>query len=87
MEWKEISEVEVQMVLKSSANWRASGLEGTRNFWMKKLQSIHKTLAKSYNTMMQRETEIPGWFVKGKTHLLPKNGRKKTSTTIGRLHV
>lgn len=55
MQWKKISEVEIQTALKSS------------NFWLKKIQSIHKTLAKSY-TMIQSKTEISGWFVREETY-------------------
>lgn len=73
MVWEGITEADIKLVLNTSANWKAPGIDGIPNFWLKRLTAIHSQLARAFNEMISSNEEIPNWLTKGKTHLIPKN--------------
>ena len=79
MEWEDINITELKSVLNSTSNWKAPGMDGIPNFWLKHLTSIHPNLVNAYNDMMNENMSIPAWLTKGKTYLIPKNEKTETA--------
>ena len=71
-EWTDIAEIEIVAAIKKSSNWKAPGVDGIANFWIKNLSSIHKYLTHAYNDIIKRPEECPEWLTQGVTYLLPK---------------
>lgn len=77
MDWKEITEEEVTVSIKSTTNWKALGVDGITNFSLKRLHVIHKIQSIAYNNTISNKHVTPRWLTKGKTHLIPKNENTK----------
>jgi hypothetical protein len=72
-EWCEITTKEVTDAVRNMANWKSPGPDGLQNFWLKKLESLHRDLASEFTRMLDTPTSLPDWFTAGVTILLPKN--------------
>lgn len=72
MEWENIKEEELKAAINATSNWKAPGMDGITNFWLKRLHAIHKPLTTAYNDIISG-TQTPLWMTKGKTHLIAKN--------------
>jgi len=73
MQWTPISLDDLNTAIKCIANWKAPGLDGLPNFWLKYLSSAHNHLVKCFNDIFSGAVELPSWFVTGSTRLIPKN--------------
>lgn len=73
MNWQPITAREVATSLKMSQDWKSPGPDNIPNYWLKRLHSVHESLAKCYNNLIDNPTEIPNWLMSGKTILIPKN--------------
>ena len=74
-EWKEINEYDVTMQIAKQANWKAPGIDGVPNFWIKKSQSIHAWIAVALNKCVEDPCLTPEWLPYGRTVLLPKTAK------------
>lgn len=72
-EWANITTREVEQAIRKSGSWKAPGLDGIANFWLKKLPVLHSHIARSYNNIIEQPDSIPTWLTQGITFLLPKN--------------
>ena len=73
--WVEISEMDVAAQLGRSMNWKAAGIDGLSNFWMKSAPSCHAFLASAMNVCVNQPERLPDWVVRGRTVLLPKSDK------------
>jgi len=71
-EWLEISIAETTCAIKKSSNWKAPGIVGIANFWIKHLTALHKDLTNAYYICIDNPEECPNWLTTGITYLLPK---------------
>ena len=71
-EWMEISVAETTSAIKKSSNWKAPGIDGIANFWIKHLTALHEDLTNAYNICIENPEECPNWLTTGITYLLPK---------------
>ncbi|XP_044760847.1 uncharacterized protein LOC123318293 [Coccinella septempunctata] len=69
-----ISESDLIAVFKRMRNWTAPGIDGIHNYWWKAFTSCHKKLANLLQSTLQNPQEIPTYFTKGLTHMIPKKG-------------
>ena len=53
-------------------NWKAAGIDGIYNFFIKKMSSLHSVLYEVVKTICLSGQEEDGWFYKGLTYLIPK---------------
>lgn len=70
-----ITETEVSSTIKTEANWKAPGLDGITNFWLKILTAVHKNLTSAFNEMFNDKQIIPSLLTKGRKFLIPKNNK------------
>ena len=61
-------------VIKKKRNWSAPSPDRIVNFWWKRVESLHKGIAASFQAAVLGDEEFPKWFTGGKTRLLPKPG-------------
>ena len=73
-EWSGISVAEVSYQLAGQMNWKASGMDGLPNFWLKSVPSCHSYLAAGMQCCVENPDQLPEWMVRGRTVLLPKSG-------------
>lgn len=73
MEWRDITALEVSKQLKRAANWKAPGLDGVQNFWLKSFTKLHCRIADAYNNVIRDPESVPAWLTQGRTYLLPKS--------------
>ena len=73
MEWDSITETELKIAINAAANWKAPGVDGITNFWLKTLTATHASLAYAFNNLIANNHNMPLWLTKGKTFLIPKN--------------
>src|SRR5699024_3467134 len=71
---EEVTEEEIVRALRGSKNYAAPGPDKIITFWWKKLPSLHRRLARIFNSWLNEEQPIPQWFVTGYTVLIPKKG-------------
>ena len=55
-------------------SWTAPGPDGIPGYWLKKFKSTADLIKHLLWKVLDGETEIPEWLVKGRTVLLPKDG-------------
>ena len=71
--WTDVTEEEVSEQLCKSMNWKAPGVDGLSNFWLKSIPCAHKLIAKSMNKYIKWPGGMPDWVIKGRATLLPKS--------------
>ena len=71
--WEDISQDELQTVLKKASNWKSPGPDAVPNFWLKQLTALHQHLLNAYNQAIENPENLPDWFTTAQTYLLPKN--------------
>ena len=71
--WEDISQDELQTVLKKASNWKSPVPDAVPNFWLKQLTALHQLLLNAYNQAIERAENLPDWFTTAQTYLLPKN--------------
>ena len=86
-EWVEISVAETTSAIKNSSNWKAPGIDGIANFWIKYLTALHEDLTNAYNICIENPEECPNWLTTGITHLLPKTEDTANPKITGLSHV
>ena len=57
--------------------WTASSIDGIQNYWWKKLEPVQKSLAREFTKINEYNTNIPTWWLTGRTVLLPKTKHLK----------
>jgi len=70
-----------------SSNWRAPGIDGITNFWIKNLSSLHQDLTNAYNECIKNPEACPEWFTTGTNYLLPNTEGTKILKIIALSHV
>ena len=70
----ELETVKCAYVIKKKRNWSAPGPDRIVNFWWKRVESLHKGIAASFQAAVLGDEEFPKWFTGGSTRLLPKPG-------------
>jgi hypothetical protein len=53
-------------------DWKAAGPDGIFNFFIKRLKSLHESLANCIKHGIENPESIPQWMFVGNTHLIPK---------------
>ena len=71
-EWSEINITETTASINKTNNWKAPGIDGVANFWIKHLPSIHEDLARAFTNIIENPADCPRWLTQGITYLLPK---------------
>ena len=66
-----ITHEKVLSASKQLKNWRAAGLDGIQNFWLKYFKSLHHRLALQFQSILDGG-EIPEWLAHGRTVLIRK---------------
>ena len=66
------TEEEFQNTIKYLPNWKAAGIDGIYNFFIKKISSLHSALYEVVKSICLSGQEEDGWFYKGITYLIPK---------------
>jgi len=66
------TEEEFQNIIKYLPNWKAAGIDGIYNFFIKKISSLHSVLYEVIKTICLSSQEEDTWFYKGLTYLIPK---------------
>lgn len=74
-ECTEITTTETKATISKTGNWKAPGVDGIANFWIKNLTSIHEDLAQAYNDIVKNPEKCPKWLTQGITYLLPKTAQ------------
>lgn len=69
-----ISESDIIATFKKMKNWTAPGVDGIQNYWWKTFTSCHKKFANLLQSALKNPQEIPSYFTKGLTHMIPKKG-------------
>lgn len=54
------------------SNWRAPGIDGVHNYWLKVFHTLHGKATEILNDIMQNPENAPRFFTQGITYLLPK---------------
>ena len=72
-EWSDIDITETTAAINKTSNWKAPGIDGVANFWVKNFPSVHEDLTHAYNSVVKNPEECPDWPTRGTTYLLPKN--------------
>jgi len=68
-----ITEEMVKSKIQKYSNFKAPGIDGVPNFWLKKLDSLHCWYAATFNKIIRNEEETPQWLTTGSTSLIPKS--------------
>ena len=72
-EWSDIDITETTAAINKTSNWKAPGIDGIANFWVKNFPSVHEDLTHAYNSVVKNPEECPEWLTQGTTYLLPKS--------------
>ncbi|XP_029654655.1 uncharacterized protein LOC115228141 [Octopus sinensis] len=62
----------VKDMLKYAPDWKACGCDGTYNFFIKKMKSLHEFLCNEVIRIIKGEYMPESWFYTGLTYLIPK---------------
>ncbi|XP_029657904.1 uncharacterized protein LOC115232201 [Octopus sinensis] len=65
-------------MLKCAPDWKACGCDGTYNFFLKKMDSLHGFLCKEIVRIINGEYTPDSWFYTGVTYLIPKKSECET---------
>lgn len=68
----EMSVEDIKEVIKKLQNWKAPGVDGLQNYWIKRFPALHPTIAKVFNKILKEPDNTPHFFTRGMTYLLPK---------------
>lgn len=63
---------DVKEAVKNLLNWKAPGIDGIHNFWLKKFYVLHSKMAEIFNNVLSNPENLPKSFTSGITYLLPK---------------
>ena len=74
--WMDISEGEMNERIKGLKNWKAPGLDGVQNYWIKYFTSLKPMLNKIINQIINEPDLSPKWLTQGKTTLIFKKGEE-----------
>ena len=65
---------QVKKVLAKKRNWSAPGPDRIVNYWWKRAETLHESVASSFREIGLGDNDVPLWFTQGKTSLIPKPG-------------
>ena len=85
--WEDISQDELQTVLKKASNWKSPGADAVPNFWLKQLTALHQHLLNAYKQAIEHPENLLDWFTTAQTYLLPRTKTQRTPKTIDQLPV
>ena len=71
----QISEKQLDEVIKKLAPWKAAGPDGVQGFWIKRFTTLHRVLREQMQDIMMKG-QPPEWMTKGRTVLIQKDSRK-----------
>ncbi|KAK9704398.1 hypothetical protein QE152_g28329 [Popillia japonica] len=54
-----VTKEDLQAAISKTANWKAPGVDGTHNFWYKKLDKAHDKMAELFNEVVTSPTKMP----------------------------
>ena len=74
--WMDIIEGEVRYKVKEIKNWKAPGMDGVQNYWLKYLTMLITMLTEVINKIIKESDLAPKWLAEGKTTLIFKKGNK-----------
>ena len=74
-EWSAVTEQDVAAQLSKTMNWKAAGIDGLSNFWLKSMPCAFGYIAKTVNGYIQHPEDMPEWVVKGRVTLLAKSNK------------
>ncbi|CAK1579245.1 unnamed protein product [Parnassius mnemosyne] len=72
MKFEEITPEDIRNITYKLHNWKSPGIDKIHNFWYKKLEILHKCIAKNLTEIIYRKQDLPQFITKGITHMLPK---------------
>ena len=72
MNWRPIQIMEINWYLSKAHNWKSSGSDQIRNYWLKAFPSTHRHIAKIFNAIIEEPEKAPDWLTTGITYLIPK---------------
>ena len=58
-EWSDIDITETTASINKTSNWKAPGIDGVANFWVKNFPSVHEDLTHAYNSVVKNPEECP----------------------------
>ena len=65
---------QVKKVIAKKRNWSAPGPDRIVNYWWKRAETLHESVALSFREIGLGDNDVPLWFTQGKTSLIPKPG-------------
>ncbi|KAF7678768.1 hypothetical protein TCON_2589, partial [Astathelohania contejeani] len=72
---------EFEDIIKCLPNWKAAGIDGIFNFFIKHISSVHKHLYNIIKDICLEGRAQADWFYQGITYLIPKGNRVKAQTS------
>lgn len=72
MQFEDITAEDIKNVTIKLLNWKSPGKDKIHNFWYKKLNVLHKLLAKNLTDIILQKQNLPEFMTKGLTYMLPK---------------
>ncbi|KAL6120498.1 hypothetical protein NUSPORA_02768 [Nucleospora cyclopteri] len=66
-------------IIRYLPNWKAAGVDGAYNFFIKRMKSLHQPLCEIIKGIIVEAHEQPSWFYQGLTYLIPKGTPSKGS--------
>ena len=72
--WEEPDLAVRMSALRNSSSWKAPGRDGLCTFWWKVFHRTNGFLWRTVRDVLKTDLELPAWFVKGRTVLIPKPG-------------
>ena len=72
---------QVKKVIVKKRNWSAPGPNMIVNYWWKRAETLHESVALSFREMGLDDNDVPLWFTQGKTSLIPKPGAFSSDNT------
>ncbi|XP_029655920.1 uncharacterized protein LOC115229760 [Octopus sinensis] len=76
----DVNDTFILNIIEFLPNWKAPGCDGVYNFFIKKLDSLHKFLFDEIRNIITGSSQPQSWFYTGITYLIPK---KDNSTEAG----
>ena len=72
-EWSEVTLADLKHALQKSSKWKSPGKDKIPNFWLNAFHETQTRLTQLYNLVISDPKQIPKWFIKGITNLLPES--------------